>query len=621
MLKVPQLDDLTYEQMVNRAISRIPAMTDQWTDFNSHDPGITVLQTYAWLTDMLNFYMNATGDIHVQKYLKLLGIEPKQAKVSESYLVLEGVSETISLIKGTRFYAGEIPFELEKDCTYNENRFCSYIQENDGAGMDLTAFAGTDGDYIEVFAEQFLEKSVAYFGFQKALKDADRLFINVKEEEKRNPFGTEFKFCDLVWEYYTKDGWKPLNVSDETCGFLKTGFLEIHFEDEMELWKHPDGMKQAYYIRCTLEENFYDSIPQIGKIHVNPMKVLQKMTVCKEGEILPHMQIGTTNGCANQELEFDYPDAYRFSLLLFDEEEKIESHEIWRMTEHLEEADYKDQVFFYDRDKKTVCFGDCIHGMVPEQGKRICVTGLEVSRLEQGNVLPGEIRESDCTTLAGAKIYNPKASAGGRDRESLEEMLQRLEETLFVQERMASEEDYEQIILGTPGLMLDLVHVIPGSVYGNLHRQNRGLNEIMAVVKPYSKEIAPGLSRVYKDMIEQHIEKYRLINTKVSVVSPIYVGIEVNAEISLHVNNAENREKVRNRILEQINYQNLKKPFGNVISYGKIFTSLESMEEIKRVQELALEKNGSAALKNDRGDIICQEDALCYVEQLNIEFD
>ena len=80
MLKVPQLDDLTYEQIVNRSISRIPAMTDQWTDFNSHDPGITVLQAYAWLVDMLNFYMNATGDVHVEKYLKLLGITPNPAK-------------------------------------------------------------------------------------------------------------------------------------------------------------------------------------------------------------------------------------------------------------------------------------------------------------------------------------------------------------------------------------------------------------------------------------------------------------------------------------------------------------------------------------------------------------
>ena len=73
MLKVPQLNDMTYEQIIQRAVSRIPSLTDQWTDFNSHDPGITVLQTYAWLVDMLNYYMDATGDVHVKKYLKLLG--------------------------------------------------------------------------------------------------------------------------------------------------------------------------------------------------------------------------------------------------------------------------------------------------------------------------------------------------------------------------------------------------------------------------------------------------------------------------------------------------------------------------------------------------------------------
>lgn len=620
MLKVPQLDELTYEQMVNRAISRISAMTDQWTDFNSHDPGITVLQTYAWLTDMLNFYMNATGDVHVQKYLKLLGITPIPAKESEGYVILENLPNSTALSKGTRFYAGTIPFELADDCTYEYNRFSSYIQENDGQGMDLTAFAGTDGEFIEVFSEKFLEKSVAYFGFEKALKDADKLYINVKEEKKRNPFGKQFKFCDLAWEYYTKDGWKTFNVVDETCGFLKSGFVTIHLEEDMETWKHPDGFNKAYYIRCILSENKYDCMPLIGNIYVNPMKVLQKSTICKEGETLEHMQIGITDGCANQNILFDYPDVYRFSLLLYESEENLENGELWTMVDTLEEADYMDQVFTYDFETKMVCFGDGIHGMVPLQNQRICVTGLEVSKLDQGNVMQGEIRETDCETIAGAKICNPVASVGGRSRESLQDMLKRLEDTLFVQNRMASEEDYEQIILETPGLMIDLVHVIPGSVYGELHRKNCSLNEIVVVVKPYSKGITPKLSYAYRSMIEEHIEKYRLINTKVTVVSPIYVGIEVNAKIHLQVNTAEAREKVKSCIQKYINYQEKEKPFGNIISYGKLFTSLESMEEVKLVQELALEKNGASAVKNDRGDIICQEDALSYVEQLNIEF-
>lgn len=620
MLKVPQLDELTYEQMVNRAISRIPAMTDQWTDFNSHDPGITVLQTYAWLMDMLNYYMNATGDIHVQKYLKLLGVEPKPVRASEGYVILENVPEAVKLSKGTRFYAGEIPFELAENYTYVPNRFCSYIQECDGAGMDLTAFAGTDGEFTEAFAEDFRVQTSAYFGFEKPLMDGDQLYISVKEEKMRNPFGEKFQFCELSWEYYTKEGWKPLALMDETCGFLKSGFIKLHITEEMEAWKHSESFRMAYYIRCTLLENDYDCMPQIGQIYVNPMKVIQKLTVCKDGEILPHMQIGTTNGCAGQELLFDYPDVYEFALILFKDEEDTDGYEIWTMVENLEEADYKEQVFSYDREKKTVCFGDGIHGMVPMQNLRICVTGLEVSRLDKGNVLAGEIRETDCEALTGAKIYNPVASIGGRNQESLQEMLERLEDTLFIQNRMASEEDYAQIVLNTPGLMLELVHVIPGSIYGDLYRQNRSMNEIMVVVKPRSKEKNPKLSAVYRRMIENYVEKYRLINTKVTIVSPAYVGIEVNGKIKLAHNTPAEREKIYRCIEELISYHGKKKPFGALISYGKLFTGLESMEEVKLVQELALEKNGFGAKKNDRGDILCQEDALSYVERINIEF-
>ena len=227
MLKVPQLDDLTYEQRVKRAVSRIPAMTDQWTDFNSHDPGITVLQMYAWLTDMLGYYMNATGDVHVEKYLKLLGVKPEPAKAAESFVILENLAEPVNLPKGTGFFAGTIPFELAEDYSYVYNRFSSFIQETDGVGMDLTTFAGSDGDYIEVFSDVFEKSAVAYFGFEKALGEGDCLFVSVKEEAHRNPFDEQFRLGTFCWEYYTEDGWKTLHLEDETCGFLKSGFYSV----------------------------------------------------------------------------------------------------------------------------------------------------------------------------------------------------------------------------------------------------------------------------------------------------------------------------------------------------------------------------------------------------------
>ena len=153
-----------------------------------------------------------------------------------------------------------------------------------------------------------------------------------------------------------------------------------------------------------------------------------------------------------------------------------------------------------------------------------------------------------------------------------------------------------------------------------IYRQDRSANEVMVVVKPYSKKVSPKLSETYRKMIEGYIEDYRLINTKVTVVSPAYVGIEVYGRIVLNEDSKETRKRVMERIRELIDYQKQERPFGNVISYGKVFTALEAMDEIKMIRELSLEKNGSAAYKNDRGDILCQEDALSYVERMNIEF-
>ncbi len=371
MIKVPQLDDLTYEQILQRAVSRIPAMTDQWTDFNSHDPGITVLQTYAWLTDMLNFYMNATGDIHIEKYLKLLGIEPKNAQSATGYVIAEGERAEGTMPAGTRFFAGNIPFETVRDQKCGSNPFSSFMNEVDGNAMDLTAFAGLDGDYAEGFALNFEKEAVLYLGFEKALMDGDQLYICIKNDERRAAFDNSFEMCRLVWQYHTAEGFVDLTAEDETCGFLKNGFLKVHPAEEMTAWMHPQGMGEYYYLRCILKEPQYDALPQIGMIYVNPLEVVQQDTVCTEGEILQELVIGRTNGCAGQNFRFDYPDAWKFSLALYREGEE-ENIEIWTLSPQLSKAGYEEKVFSYDAERKMICFGDGIHGAMPPQGMRIC---------------------------------------------------------------------------------------------------------------------------------------------------------------------------------------------------------------------------------------------------------
>ena len=67
--------------------------------------------------------------------------------------------------------AGDIPFYLEEDVDFVPNHFISYLNETDGNVMDLTMFAGEDGDYADLFSNDFTEYAAGWFGFEKKLEN------------------------------------------------------------------------------------------------------------------------------------------------------------------------------------------------------------------------------------------------------------------------------------------------------------------------------------------------------------------------------------------------------------------------------------------------------------------
>lgn len=74
-LKVPKLDSVTFAQLVEEAIKRIPQYAPDWTDHNLHDPGITLIELFAWFAEMQSFYLDQVTENHYRKFLELLGIE------------------------------------------------------------------------------------------------------------------------------------------------------------------------------------------------------------------------------------------------------------------------------------------------------------------------------------------------------------------------------------------------------------------------------------------------------------------------------------------------------------------------------------------------------------------
>ena len=72
-LQLPNLDDRRYNDLVTEALARIPTYCPEWTNHNPSDPGITLVELFAYLTDMLLYRLNRVTDDNRRKFLKLLG--------------------------------------------------------------------------------------------------------------------------------------------------------------------------------------------------------------------------------------------------------------------------------------------------------------------------------------------------------------------------------------------------------------------------------------------------------------------------------------------------------------------------------------------------------------------
>ena len=71
-LPLPNLDDHTYADLVESAISQISVEYPEWTDYNPSDTGIILIELLAWLSEMTLYRVNQIGDENYASFLSLL---------------------------------------------------------------------------------------------------------------------------------------------------------------------------------------------------------------------------------------------------------------------------------------------------------------------------------------------------------------------------------------------------------------------------------------------------------------------------------------------------------------------------------------------------------------------
>ena len=123
---IPVIDDRRYDDIVAEMRTRIARYTPEWqpvwTDVNDSDPGITLVQLFAWLSEMMLFRMGRVPELNYLKFLQLLGMElspaaPAQAEITFPLLATHPQA-TVNIPARTRLAADaggqSVVFETER---------------------------------------------------------------------------------------------------------------------------------------------------------------------------------------------------------------------------------------------------------------------------------------------------------------------------------------------------------------------------------------------------------------------------------------------------------------------------------------------------------------------------
>jgi hypothetical protein len=104
-MRSPNLDDRTWDQLMQDAMARIRATSPEWTDLSPGDPGMTLVDVFAYLTETLMYRLNRVPEKLFIEFLRLIGIKLEPQTAAATTLVFRRKSAAtgqIDIPRGTR---------------------------------------------------------------------------------------------------------------------------------------------------------------------------------------------------------------------------------------------------------------------------------------------------------------------------------------------------------------------------------------------------------------------------------------------------------------------------------------------------------------------------------------
>jgi Baseplate J-like protein len=336
-LPLPNLDDRRWADLVEEGRALIPRYAPRWTDHNIHDPGITLLELFAWLTEMSVYRLNRLPERHRRKFLALTGVRAQPPRAAQTVLAFapEGGTPPFSVPAGAEFEATDpegqpVRFRTVRDLDVPVVTLAAVqVDAGDGRIQDRT-LDWRDGLPIPALGSNTQPGAALYLGFSELpaevpvalalhfqgpgndVEERARIMREAAaqhaacrqvlpdlscDEDDRPPPPPEQTLpphhsARVVWEVLTgsaPDAWTFLEsvaavyrpavgqVMDDTRALTLDGIVEVNLPSSLVQGQVGDVETPLFYIRGRLESGSYDAPPML--IDVTPNGVVAEQAV------------------------------------------------------------------------------------------------------------------------------------------------------------------------------------------------------------------------------------------------------------------------------------------------------------------------------------------------------
>jgi len=465
VLPTPKLDDRTFQDLVNETKRLIPRYCPEWTDHNVSDPGVTMIELFAYMVDLLLYRINRVPERNYIKWLEMLGIKlepPKPARADVTFYLTGPQPDTVTIPAGTEVATlrtesqNSTGFSTDFDMPiYVPTMFQLLITRGGSNFHDYMPALRNPSLNVGIFQDPPQPNDSFYFGYYEDLKGH---ILRFELDSQIEGIGVDPKDPPLAWEYWdgSNQEWGQMYVeSDTTGGLNRAGEVIVH----VPFVAKPRDINGtiAFWLRCRAtaprpRQPAYSAAPRVTRIETESL-----------GGIVPASQVEHINGEVlgrskdqpGQEFMLSFPPVLkRRPGEVLEVEEEDGSFLAWQEVEDFGATQPGDRHYTLDSLTGIVRMPPSLRdaagreiqlGVVPASGRQVRFTRYRTGGGTKGNVGKGTITVLKSSIPYVAAVTNGSPSTGGEDAETLEMAMLRGPQLLRARSRAVTTDDFTHL--------------------------------------------------------------------------------------------------------------------------------------------------------------------------------